>query len=221
MKNFHYEPLDIPVLKREMTPSGRVYLTPTGERYPSVTTVLSADEKKKKSLAEWRKRVGEEEANRKTNVAARRGTAIHTLMEDYVLGKPVTPSMPDLTILYNQLKKAVDVNVTRIYGVESTLYSHRLKIGGSCDLIADWNGHPSIIDYKTSDREKRDSMIRDYYHQATLYSLMLEEITGIKAKQIVVLIASLDTIDCMTFTKTRNQYIIDSVRRVKDYHACN
>ena len=156
-------------LLTETTESGRTYLTPTGEKYPSITTILSSYNKK--AFFEWRKRVGEEEANRIARKASSRGTKMHTVCEKYLLNEitevKMRTMMPDTKSLFLQLKPFIDANVGKIYGLEQALYSHKLRLAGRCDCIAEWNGKISIVDYKSSTREKSEDGILNYFMQCS------------------------------------------------------
>ena len=124
------------------TESGRIYKTPGGKSYPSITTVLSSYNKK--AIHEWRQRVGEEEANRISRAASGRGTRLHNAVEKYLLNEMTELErktiMPDALPLYTQLENILKVKIGDIYGIEQPLYSDRLGIAGRCDCIAEWEG---------------------------------------------------------------------------------
>jgi len=202
------------------TESGRLYTAPNGEVYPSITTVLS--NYNKKSILEWRKRVGDEEANRISNKAANRGTKLHSICESY-LKNELTPMkmqsiMPDTKELFLQLRNELDKNIGDIYGLEQPLYSHELKIAGRCDCIAEWNGVLSIIDYKTSSREKDENHIQNYFMQCTAYTEMFEEITSKPIEQIVIAIA-VDGGNPQFFVRNKKNYLTQLNQFIKNYHA--
>lgn len=167
----------------------RYYQTPTGEKYRSVTTVLS--NLPKEGLDKWKERVGEEEAQRVMNKAAKRGTKVHTIMEDYVgnvedftLGK-----MPTTIALFLDLQPFVDEHVDTVYGIEYPLFSHRLKAAGTSDLICSYNGKKTILDYKTSNKKKKTEWITNYFIQSTAYAIMTKEVYDMDIEQIVIMIA--------------------------------
>lgn len=192
----------------------RYYKTPTGGMYPSVTTVLSA--MSKKGIMEWRKRVGEEAANKISAFASGRGTRVHKLCEDFVLSKPSSGAInPYQQSLFFPLKKLISEKVNNIYGVERKLYSDRLELAGTVDLISEYDGELSIIDYKTSGKLKEERYILNYFFQATCYSLMFEELTGLKAKQIVVMIAVENETEPQIFIKQRKDYILPLLKYLK------
>lgn len=207
---FEYDYYDLPKVNSVTGEDGRrYYQTPDGKRYPSVTTVLGDRPEKKRAIYEWRQRVGEEKANRISTQAARRGTSVHTLMENYVrdLSEPDSSEMPTSLNSFRCLKKALDANLEVVRGLEVGLYSHNLKLAGRCDLVGQWNGRNAIIDFKTSKKLKKEEHIEDYFLQCTAYSIMFEELTGIKTSGIVVLIAVDDYDMPQIFMKSRGQYI--------------
>jgi len=181
---------NLPELEQINTDSGRFYLTPEGNRYSSVTTILGTMSDKS-GLDQWRERVGAREADRIGNQAATRGTHFHSLCEDYVLNREVDVQslMPLDKQLFNQTKKVLDANLTTLRGSESRLYSNKLKSAGSCDLICDWNGELAIGDFKTSAKPKDKEYILNYFLQTTAYSYMLWEQHRMMCKKIVVIIA--------------------------------
>ena len=142
-------------LEAKTTESGRVYYTPSGKAYPSVTTVLGS--MNKDAIDAWRKRVGEEEANKISGKASRRGEALHLACEKYLLNEmsdlKIRNMMPNIKELFFQLRPELDKNIGTIYAVEQPLYSDKLKIAGRVDCIAKWDGKISIIDFKTSSKE--------------------------------------------------------------------
>jgi genome maintenance exonuclease 1 len=180
-------------LEAVTTENGRRYTTPDGKVYPSITTVLGFNKDKTK-LFEWRKRVGEEEANKIVKKSAGRGTKLHAVCETYLLNElshmKMNMMMPDVKDFFFQLKPFIDSNVGKVYGLEQALYSHSLKIAGRTDCIAEWDGKISIIDYKNSIKEKKEEYIQDYFIQCTAYAVMFEEVTGLPVEQIVVAIAN-------------------------------
>lgn len=178
----------LPVITRKTTETGRKYYTPEGNAYPSITTVLSVMDKS--GLLEWRKRVGEEEANRISVQAATRGTAVHKLAEDYLNNEPDWQKghMPTNLFSFAQIKKILDERVNNIWFQESFLYSDHLKCAGQVDCIAEFDGELSIIDFKTSRKPKNAEWITNYFIQASFYAAAFFERTGIPIKQGVIVI---------------------------------
>ena len=179
-------------LKAETTESGRLYATPTGEKYKSITTVLSNHSKQ--AIMEWRDRVGAEEANKISGAASRRGTQVHKICEDYINNATnefrLQTLMPNLKELFFKIKPIIDANLGDVYSQEQALYSHQLRVAGRVDLIGMWNGKLSVIDFKTSTKQKEESYIQNYFMQCTAYALMFSELTGMWIDDIVVLIAT-------------------------------
>lgn len=194
-------------LEAETTDSGRIYITPEGNRYKSITTVLGSGPKP--GIEEWVKRVGEEEANRIKKKAADRGTKLHKLCEDYI-NNEVTPLaltkiMPDLKENFQKIRKHIDENVGKVYAQEQALYSDKFRIAGRVDLICEWNGKLSIVDFKTSTKIKQEEWIENYFLQCTAYALMFHERTGMWIDDIVVLIATEEG-DAQVFEKQIHAY---------------
>ena len=200
---FNHIVCELPKLSRVTNEDGtRVYQTPTGNKYPSVTTVTGL--LKKQSIIAWRKRVGEEEANRISSTAARRGTRIHSLAEKYLLNESVNPDMFDIE-MWNKFKPILH-NINNIYALEQSLFSDHLEVAGTVDCIAEYNGKMSVIDFKTSKRIKQRDNIHDYFMQCSAYAVAFEEMTKIPVPQIVVLIA-VDEEDPLIFVEKRNTWI--------------
>lgn len=185
----------------------RHYVLPDGRKFRSVTTVLS-DKLDKTALIEWRKKVGEEEAQKISTQAARRGTAVHSIAERYVLNEEdyIRDSMPSGIDSFNSLKTLLDRHVDNILGVETPLYSVALNTAGRCDLIAEFDGVPSVIDFKTSRGLKKEDWIESYFLQTTCYSMMFERLYNITIPQIAIMIA-VDHEEPQLFVKDRSKYV--------------
>lgn len=216
-KDFDLNFIEFETLQRIDGETSRLYETPTGERYPSVTTVLGRMSDKT-ALNEWRSRVGNEEANKVSARAASRGTFVHNMCEKYVLGEDIDNTMPHNVLIFNQIKKILDEKVDHVRATECTLYSHHLKIAGTCDLIADYDGRLAIIDYKTSTKRKRKDWIEGYFLQASLYAYMLWEMTGIGVKDIVIIIGVDDELEAQVFIERPANYIEKASDLVQSYH---
>ena len=221
MKTFnHIHPDHVLIeLKREEYNGKRYYISPSGRRLPSVTTFLSHF--KGDSIQKWRKKVGEEEANRISTRASRRGTKFHSLMESYISNQEVfssttTDVMPDMKLAFRNMLPTLD-RLDNVHYLETMLYSETLGLAGQVDCIAEFDGVPSIIDFKTSLRLKKEEWILNYFEQCTCYSLMYEEMTGIQCKQIVVLISVDDEQEPQVFVKQRGEYIPELARKVKQF----
>lgn len=205
-KTFNHKFVTETELGEEYIDGKRHYVLPDGTKFRSVTTILG-EKKDKTFLNEWKKRVGEEEAKKIVTQASRRGTAVHSIAEKYVLNNPdyAKGAMPSGLDSFNSLKRYLDKHVDNIYGIELPLHSFELKTAGRCDLIAEFDGIPSIIDFKTSRKLKREDWIQDYFYQTTCYSLMFEEMYEIQIPQIVVMIAVDDDLPQL-FVKDRMHF---------------
>ena len=188
----HNAPVELPdgKLKTIYENGNRFYVTPEGNKYPSITSVLGANPEKIKGLQKWRKRVGEAEANKISRKASRRGTTVHKICEDYLNNEDeyINGAMPDSVEMFNSLKPILMKSVGNIYGQELALYSDHLGVAGRVDLIAEWDGVPSIIDFKTSGRPKKIEWIDDYFMQCSGYAAMYYEMTDFPIKDVVVAI---------------------------------
>ena len=185
-----------------------------GKAFPSITTVLGAIPKP--GLEAWRKSVGEEAAKWEMNRAARRGSATHTLVEQYLKGE--TPSIRDVLPLgmFRLLKPYLD-QVDNIHCLEQIMYSKNLTIAGQVDCIAEYNGKLSVIDFKTANKERVDSWNENYYIQCTAYAIMYEEIFGTPIDQIVILQAGEDG-SAKSFIKNKADYKDKLEKAIKDFY---
>ena len=176
-------------LSADLSEKGRLYTTPTGAVFPSVTTVLGMQDKS--GLDAWRKRVGDAEANRIMSQAATRGTAVHELAEKYVNNDPdwKKGAMPANLFTFNTVKSVLDKHLDNVWIQVAPLYSEKLSVAGRVDCIAEWDGELSIIDYKTSRRPKLVQYIEGYFIQESVYAACFYERTGVPIKKIVTVIA--------------------------------
>lgn len=221
-KTFEYMGIEIPDLNIEEINGKRYYVTQDGRKYPSVTTVLGATAEKK-HLDDWTNRVGKEEADKVTGRAGRRGSSIHNICERYVLGTigSVAQEMPINAYMFKQIRGVLDKSVDNIHCVESALVSHKLQVAGRVDLIAEHEGALSIIDYKTSARNKKPEWIEDYFIQTAMYSYMFWEMTGILTKKIVIIIAVEEETQAQVFIRNPADYILKAQSRAKLFHQGN
>ena len=182
------------------------------EKYPSISTICSF--RNRKSIAEWRARVGDAEANKISKRATTAGTTVHSMIEDY-LNNELDLEKYDgkhlAKILFTQAKPML-ARINNIHFQEAPLYSHEFAIAGRVDCIAEFDDKLSIIDFKTSSKEKKEEWIEGYLVQETGYAKMYEERSGIKVEQIVTLITC-QTGDTQVFVKNPDDY----VPLLKDY----
>ena len=178
----------------------RFYVTADGNAYPSITTILSLQDKP--GLKKWRENVGEKEAKRISQESMRIGTAVHQMCEIYLNNFVVKLDKSEKVIrdTFNRMRFLLG-NIDNIVGTEITLYSDLLRVAGTTDCIAEYNGVPSVIDFKTSRKPKKEEWIDDYYMQTFAYKLMFEEMTGVEIKQVVILVACVDQFDVQVFKK--------------------
>ena len=210
---FNHIHLELPKLNRVTSEDGtRVYETPTGKKYPSVTTVTGL--LKKRAILEWRKKVGEEEANRISSTAARRGTRLHTLCEKHLLNENVSVNMFDQE-MWNSVKPHLS-DINNIYALESSLYSNHLQVAGTVDCIAEYKGKLSVIDFKTSRRVKTRDDIHDYFIQCSAYAVAFEEMTGNPVSRLVV-IMGVDNEQPLIFQERRDDWVSEFKKLRAEY----
>ena len=209
-------------LEAKTTEKGRVYYTPSGKAYPSVTTVLGS--LSKEGIEAWRKKIGEEEANKISGRASRRGEALHLACEKYLLNemdfKMKQQMMPNIKELFLQLKPYLDKHIGDVYSIEQPLYSDDLKIAGRVDCIANWDDEPAVIDFKTSTKEKLEQYIQNYFQQCTCYAVMFEELTGRPIDKIVVVIAVEDG-QPQVFVRNKQAYLPQLKQTISNYYLTN
>ena len=160
------------------------------KHYPSVTTILSVNPEKQKSLDEWKKRVGPAEANKISRHATNRGELVHQVCEDYINNHDdYLSDRFDVNAMFLDLKPKLDANIGYVIAQEVPLVSHVLRLAGRVDLIAEWDEQLAIIDFKTSRRAKKEEWIVDYKKQIAAYAAMVYEMTNIVIKKGVIAIA--------------------------------
>ena len=196
----------------------RYYETSDGNSYPSITTVLSLQEKP--GIDKWKEKVGEKEAKRISNESARIGTSVHQMAEFYLSNYIIKLKDEDKKIVdtFNRLRFLLG-NINNIVGTEIALCSDLLRVAGTTDCIAEYNGKLSVIDFKTSRRPKKEEWIDDYYMQTFAYKLMFEEMTGIEIQQIVILVACVESFDVQVFkkpAKDADEWLEKLVKIMKD-----
>jgi len=208
---FKHQFVPVVDLTTETIDGQRHYVLEDGvTKLKSVTTILG-EKTDKSALLEWRKRVGDEEANRVSTQAARRGTSVHNMAEKYLLNEDMTPffqkEMPINIETFQKFQPVLDKHIGTILGIETPLASKVLKCAGRTDLVAEYDGVLSIIDFKTSKRLKDESHIENYFLQATVYSMMFEWTYNLSVPKIVIMIAVDDESTPQIFIKDRAFYI--------------
>ena len=204
-KTFTHTPLlqQMPEVYTETINKNRFYVTPEGNKYPSITTVLSG--RAKEGINAWRERVGESAANRIMRAASSRGTAVHELAENYLNNDELVNQEVLPLFMFTQLKSELD-NINNIVMQEGGLYSDKWGIAGRVDCIADYDGKLTVIDFKTSTKEKKEAWIENYFIQCTAYCEMYEERYGQAIDQIAILIVCEDGA-IQTFVKDKKDYV--------------
>ena len=213
---FKHETIDLGYgdLVADTQPTGRTYVTPDGIRYPSITTVLGI--LSEASITAWRKRVGEEEANRVGGRASARGTLVHSIVEKYLLNENTTEYLPHIRQSLENLRPILDSRIGTIYGLEVPLYSSYLGVAGRCDCVAEFDGVPSIVDFKTSRKPKKKEWISNYFAQMAGYAVMWEERTGMPIANTVI-IMDVDDNEPLVFKEHRDNHIKLLIDTKKEY----
>jgi len=213
---FIHNAVEIPEVSTKTVNRKRFYLTPEGGIFPSITTVLSV--RKREGLSEWRKRVGDDVANYISRTAANRGTKVHQMVEDFLNNQEVEKDNRAFLpfCLFQQLKPHLEANINNIYAQECGLWSDKYRVAGRVDCIAEYNGVPSIIDFKTSRSERNDDWNLDYYIQASAYAEMFEERTGTPIEQIVILVVTEDG-QVQEFIKKKHEYLPLLVETIEQF----
>ena len=198
---FEHQTVELPKIKQKnkaLPDGGRGYETPEGKLYPSITTVLSI--RNKKGLHEWRERVGHDVANYIARTAANRGTAVHKMCEDYLNNQHLAwPSEFEkhksknflAWCMFAQMRDILE-NINNVKCLETSLYSDTMGIAGQVDCIAEYKGELSVIDFKTSSKERKDDYNENYYIQTCAYAEMFYERTGQKIDKLVILVVTQD-----------------------------
>ena len=192
----------------------RFYTTPSGLNVPSVTTILSRHSSK--ALDRWEQRIGLDAANIIRSIAKRRGTIIHDMLETYTRNERIDTSrfLPNHVDTYVKFRKALNEHVDNILGIEQRLYDDTsLFTAGTTDLIAEFDGVLSIIDYKTSIKEKKEIYLENYFIQSACYALMCNALHETNIQQIVILIAPDTNTQCLIYKHP----VSDWTKKVQKY----
>ena len=199
---------------------GHWYETKFDKIYPSISTILSdtAPEHKKNGLKNWKENEPAHEYI--TKQAQDIGTQSHKIIENYLNDNLALEGFDLLPIAhFNNLKPFLE-NISDVVSIEQRMYSDNLKVAGTSDLIAKYNGELSIIDYKTKRKPQIDDYMYEYYLQTTCYAQMFEEVTGKKIHQVVILVSS-EKNTRQEFIKTCDDYIEPMNERIEKYYLSN
>ena len=186
---FNHVDLNLEPLKRETIDGVRYYSIPDVDELVKLVSITSVTSHFNKEIfVKWRKKVGNEEADRITKAATTRGTDMHTLTEHYLKNDKL-PTVPPISDFLFKIAKGELNKIDNIHTLEGALYSRQLGIAGTVDCIAEYNGELSIIDFKTSKKPKPRDWIEHYFVQAMAYGCMLYEMRNISVKKLVIIMA--------------------------------
>ena len=184
---FNHVDVTLPELERETIDGVRYYKVPDEDQLLKLVSITSITSHFNKEIfINWRKKVGEEEADRVTKAATSRGTDMHTLVENYLSNQDL-PSVQPMSDFPFKIAKTDLNRINNIYALEGSLYSKQLGIAGTVDCIAEYDGELAIIDFKTSKKPKPREWIEHYFVQCMAYGCMLYELTGISVKKLVII----------------------------------
>ena len=218
MTKFNHIPVNFTQSELIEKDDGHYYQTPSGVIYPSITTMLQKTQTKEKqeSLQNWRDQ--EIAADYITQQAAVVGSETHKLIENYLNGEEILENFRLLSEAhFNNLLPFVE-KINDIHGIELRLYSDKMKLAGTSDCIANYDGKLSIIDYKTKRSNQREEWLTDHFIQATSYGVMFKELTGIKVEQIVILVSS-EKNTRMEFVKNPDDYLSLLEQRIDQFYS--
>jgi len=205
MKKFNHYASSLLDLKTENVDGKRHYVTPDGNKYISITTLLS--NLSKAGIQKWRNRVGAEEANRISTKASRQGTGVHSICESYIKNEDgfLDGRMPNEVEMFQSIESLLDC-IDDVHCVEGALYSDDLKLAGRTDLIAEFDNQLAVIDYKTSRKIKTWEMCHSYFMQGAFYAMAYEERTGISINNIIIIMA-VENEKPLLFRETKDRWI--------------
>lgn len=209
----------LPRLERETIDGVRYYKVPNNDELVKLVSITSVTSHFNKEIfINWRKKVGEEEAEKITKAATSRGTDMHSLIENYLYNIELPEVQPLPNLLFKlaipELKK-----INNIYALEGSLYSLRLGIAGTVDCIAEYNNELAIIDFKTSKKPKPKQWIEHYFVQCAAYACMFYELTGIPVKKLVILMAC-ENGECVVYEEyDKEKYIKLLTEYIREFVA--
>ena len=205
MKTFNHVGSELQDLRTENIEGKRHYVTPDGNKYISITTLLS--NLSKAGIQKWRARVGEVEANKISTKASRQGTRVHSICEGYIKNQDgfLDGRMPNEVEMFQSINSLLD-KIDNIHCVEGALYSDELKLAGRTDLIAEFDDELAVIDYKTSRKIKTWDMCHAYFMQGAFYAHAYEERTGISINNIVIIMA-VENEKPLLFRETKDRWM--------------
>ena len=204
---FKHIDVTLPELERETIDGVRYYKVPDDDQLLKLVSITSITSHFNREIfINWRKKVGEEEADKITKAATARGTDMHSLVENYLDNKDLPPVAPMADFLFKIAKTELN-RINNIYALEGSLYSKQLGIAGTVDCIAEYNNELAIIDFKTSKKPKPREWIEHYFVQCMAYGCMLYELTGIPVKKLVIIMAC-ENGECVVYEEyDKSKYI--------------
>ena len=204
---FDHIDLNLPQLERETIDGVRYYKVPDNDELIKLVSITSVTSHKNRQVfVNWRKKVGEEEADKITRQATSRGTDMHTLVENYLYNRNL-PEVQPLSDFLFKISKSTLNRINNIHALEGSLYSKQLGIAGTVDCIAEFDGELAIIDFKTSKKPKPREWIEHYFVQCMAYGCMLYELTGIPVKKLVIIMAC-ENGECVVYEeRDKTKYI--------------
>ena len=205
---FSHVDLNLEPLERETIDGVRYYSIPDVDELVKLVSITSVTSHFNKEIfVNWRKKVGNETADKITKAATKRGTDMHTLTEHYLKNDQELPEVPPISEFLFKIAKGELNKINNIYALEGALYSKELGIAGTVDCIAEYNGELAIIDFKTSKKPKPREWIEHYFVQAMAYGCMLYEMKGIPVKKLVI-IMSCENGECVVYEENdKEKYI--------------
>ena len=214
---FNFVNINLPILERVNIDNTRYYKVEDGDTFlklVSITSVIS--HYNREIFTRWRKRVGEEKANKITQRATSRGTDTHTLIENYLLNKELPEVQPLSTFLFKIAKTNLN-RINNIHCLEGSLYSKVLGVAGTTDCIAEHDGELAVIDFKTAEKPKPLEWIQHYFVQAMFYGMAYYEMTGQKVKKLVI-IMTCENGECVVYEERDLEKYMDLVvKYIKKY----
>ena len=209
MNNGAYTGPPFPELEVHNIKGLRFYETPTGEKYPSITTVLGKQPGKQKGLQEWRERVGVAQAQIISGKAARRGSVFHNIVENYLQDEDISDFKQQNFMawcMFGEMKSHLDEKINEVVLQEQTMFSSKFKVAGRCDLIGVYKDKLSVVDFKTTTKTKKEEWIGDYFIQCAAYASMFEEHTGEPVEDVVIMMVAEDG-EVQLFEKKTADYL--------------
>ena len=220
MKFEHCNHLGDLELKKKETKGIRLYNLPNGDWVPSITSVTSFYNRQ--IFADWRKRVGVDEANRITKKATARGTDFHEVAQNYLLNLELdwNDYQPTTKYMFHHAAPYLD-KINNIHAIERTLYSEYLGLAGRVDCIGEYEGELAVIDFKTSNKIKPEKWLENYFVQEMFYASAYYELTGIPVTKLITLMVTPDGEVKVFDKRNKGDYIKLLVRYIKEFVTHN